>query len=154
MKKIYMAGPLFNEGEVAQRIHEAKVLRELIDEYDLDFEVFTPIEAPQNDKSKLPTHLDIFDGDEKEINESSIMFADLSHEDAGVMMELGMVLYREGYKVYPYLSDIRVGTAGEYDGIYVPFGYNQFVIGGLEKYFGKIYTSFDDAANAFIKDHI
>lgn len=148
-----MAGPLFNEGEVSQRLHEAEVLRKLIADYELDFKVFTPIEAPQNDKSQLPTHLDIFNGDEKEINESSVMFADLSHEDAGVMMELGMVLYRNDYKVYPYLSDIRIGTAGEYDGIYVPYGYNQFVIGGLEKYFGKIHTSFKEAARQFIKDH-
>lgn len=146
-----MAGPLFTEAEVSQRLKEYELLEKVNKKIGSEIEVFTPILAPQNDKSKLPTAKDIFEGDEDELMESTVVFADLTHEDAGVMMELGMVLYKD-IKIYPYLTDIRLSTAGEYDGLYVPFGYNQFVIGGLEKYFGTVYQSFQDALDAYEKD--
>ena len=46
------------------------------------------------------------------------------------------------------LSDIRLSTAHLYKGEYIPYGYNQFVIGGIEEMDGKIHKSFD----ALIKD--
>lgn len=46
-------------------------------------------------------------------------------------------------EVYAHLSDLRVSTSGEYDGVHVPFGYNQYVVGGVEQ-MGKIYPSFED----------
>lgn len=150
--KIYMAGPLFSEAEVNQRLLEAELLEEVIVNNEIKHEVFSPINAPINDKSKLPTAEDVFLGDEKELLESGVVFADLANEDAGVMMELGMVLYDKDVKVYPYLSDIRLGTNGEYDGNRVPFGYNQFVIGGLEHYGHKVYPSFKDALKAYEVD--
>ena len=52
----YIAGALFNEGEIAQRISEGKALREKMPEVDW----YNPIEAPVNDKSKLPSAKDIF----------------------------------------------------------------------------------------------
>lgn len=151
--KVYMAGPLFTEAEVAQRLLEARLLEEVMDELGIEHDLFSPINAPINDKSTLPTALDIFEGDERELMASNVIFADLSHEDAGVMMELGMVLLNKNIKIYPYLSDIRIATAGEYEGHYVPFGYNQFVIGGLEKYGHTIYPSFEKALNAFKDKH-
>lgn len=84
--------------------------------------------------------------------EFDVIFVDLTDEDIGVAMELGMVLYRD-VQIYPYISDIRIATAGEYDGINVPFGYSQFVIGGLEKYF-EVYLSFEEALEAYIKNNI
>lgn len=151
MKKIYMAGKLFSQADQAQRQKEYDLLVEINEELGVDYEVYSPIHAPINDKSKLPSALDVFNGDEKELMESSVVFADLADEDPGVMMELGMVLL-EDIRVYAYLSDIRIGTSGEYNGIYVPFGYNQFVIGGLEKYFGKVYLSFGEALEAYKED--
>ncbi len=151
MKKIYMAGKLFSQADQAQRQKEYDLLVEINQELGVDYEVYSPIHAPINDKSKLPSALDVFNGDEKELMESSVVFADLADEDPGVMMELGMVLL-EDIRVYAYLSDIRIGTSGEYNGIYVPFGYNQFVIGGLEKYFGKVYLSFGEALEAYKED--
>lgn len=150
--KIYMAGPLFSEAEVNQRLLEAELLENVILENEIKHEVFSPINAPQNDKSKLPTADDIFLGDETELMQSAVVFADLDGEDAGVMMELGMVFTDKDVKIYPYLSDIRVGTAGKYDGRYVPFGYNQFVIGGLEHYGHTVYPSFKDALDAYERD--
>ena len=126
-----MAGPLFSEAEVNQRLLEYKLITRSIRRKHIDHEVFSPIKAPQNDKSKLPTAKDIFLGDEKELMESKVIFTDLSGEDARVMMELEMVIHDENVKIYPYLTDIRLGNAGEYDKQYVPFGYNQFVIGTL-----------------------
>lgn len=160
--KIYMAGPLFSEAYVNQRVLEAKMIQKVIDENKTGHEVFSPINAPINDKSKLPSAEDIFLGDTVQLLESEVIFADLTYEDAGVMMELGMVILDEDVKIYPYLSDIRLGTAGRYDGNRVPFGYNQFVIGGLE-YEGKIlenlekrghkvYSSFQEALDAYKKD--
>ena len=151
MKKIYMAGKLFSQADQVQRQKEYDLLVEINQELGVDYEVYSPIHAPINDKSKLPSALDVFNGDEKELMESSVVFADLADEDPGVMMELGMVLL-EDIRVYAYLSDIRIGTSGEYNGIYVPFGYNQFVIGGLEKYFGKVYLSFGEALEAYKED--
>lgn len=151
MKTIYMAGRLFSEAEINQRLKEYEILNEFIKENKLNYEVFTPILAPQNDKTKLPTAEDIFEGDETELMTADVVFVDLSGKDLGVAMELGMVLY-EDVKIYAYLSDIRLETAGKYDKEYVPYGYNQFVIGGLSKYNHKIYYNFNEAFEAYKKD--
>ena len=82
----YIAGALFNEGEIVQRISEGKVLREMMPEV----EWYNPIEAPVNDKSKLPTAKDIFSLDTDYVLKSDYILADLSREDLGVAMELGI----------------------------------------------------------------
>ena len=48
MKKIYIAGSLFNEAEVAQRLKEGKILRDRIKGIDL----FNPIEQPFNENKE------------------------------------------------------------------------------------------------------
>lgn len=151
IRKAYMAGKLFSEADQRQRQLEYELLKKAHEELNIDREIFSPIHAPINDKSKLPTALDIFNGDESELMESDIIFADLSDGDVGVAMELGMVLYRNTM-IYAYLPDIRIANAGEYKGVNVPYGYNQFVIGGIEKYFDKIYSNFNEALQAYIED--
>ena len=84
----YIAGALFNEGEIAQRISEGKALREKMPEVDW----YNPIEAPVNDKSKLPSAKDIFSLDTDYVLKSDYILADLSREDLGVSMELGIAL--------------------------------------------------------------
>ena len=37
-------------------------------------------------------------------------------------------------KIVAHNSDIRIATAGEYNDIHIPYGYNQYVIGGLESF--------------------
>lgn len=149
--KIYMAGKLFSEADQNQRKLEYEKLSSANLAYNVEREIFSPFMADINDKSKLPTSLDIFNGDERELMTSDVIFADLADGDIGVAMELGMVIHKN-VRVYAYLSDIRIKTAGEYEEIHVPYGYNQFVIGGIEKYFKKVYGSFDEALNAYLID--
>ena len=156
---IYIAGSLFSEAEVTQRIKEGEMLATALQEQGLeDFKIFNPITNPFNDKSTLPTATDIFLGDYSVIRDDmSHFFVNLDNPlDAGVMLELGQVLQMieqgKDIKVYPILSDIRVGTAGEYNGINVPWGYNQYVIGALEHYGIHVYKSFDSALMGFVVD--
>ena len=211
-KNGYIAGALFNEGEIAQRISEGKKLRETMPEV----EWYNPIEAPVNDKSKLPSAKDIFSLDTDYVLKSDYMLADLSREDLGVAMELGIALgveisrkvieaalkqeiERVGIatcddctncdcndchcskvkmnltdediekrkeiignvkenvlkniskmgikerKIVAHNSDIRIATAGQYSDIHIPYGYNQYVIGGLESFNISIEKNSSDA---------
>lgn len=212
----YIAGALFNEGEIAQRISEGKALREKMPEVDW----YNPIEAPVNDKSKLPSAKDIFSLDTDYVLKSDYILADLSREDLGVSMELGIALGVEisrkiiekalkqelenmgileehcscnhserekcnncncnnikmnlteeeikkrrkiignvkenvlkniskmgikERKIVAHNSDIRIATAGEYNDIHIPYGYNQYVIGGLESFDISIEKNSSDA---------
>lgn len=158
--KIYIAGSLFNEAEVAQRILEEESLKEI-----LGFNnIYNPINAPCNDKAKLPTAKDIFGGDTFEILKSDIVIADLSNAtDLGVACEMGIVwtcnFINELAKtmtlkeileiikpkeVVAHLSDIRKGTAHSYEGNHIPIGFNQYLIGCIED-MGMIKDNFGDA---------
>ncbi len=174
-KHIYLAGSLFSEAEIAQRLKEGALIKEILGD---DYTLYNPIEAPCNDKSKLPTADDIFVGDTRELLASDYVIADLSNNDPGVMMELGIawgvdycaevisnaleeagveipvevkaVLHASGIKpkgVQAVLSDIRLGSAHNYNGRYIPMSYNQYVIGGIEHMEGTICSSFEEAAN-------
>lgn len=169
--KGYLAGPLFNSGEVRERLREGSILKEQFPN-----EVwYNPIVAPINDKSKLPTALDIFKGDYNEVLNADLIIADLTNNDTGVAMELGIAigineaiknlaeiikskvdeeiatqifseLKERGFKhkrILAHNSDIRVATSGEYKGNHVPYGQNQFVVGGVEYMGEEIYSSFD-----------
>ena len=149
--KCYMAGKLFSEADISQRLKEYELLKRLHEELEVERYIFSPIKSPVNDKSTLPTSKDIFKTDERELMESDVIFVDLTDEDPGVMMELGMVIHRD-VKIYSYLSDIRINTAGNYEGINIPYGFNQFVIGGLEVYTGKVYASFEEALESYKQD--
>ena len=172
MKHGYIAGSLFSEAEIRQRLYEGEALKNCTKDR---VEWFNPIEAPCNDKSKLPTAEDIFSGDTAEILKCDYIVADLSNNDPGVMMELGVAwglnhcfkslletfdefginppvdfwdsMIKKGIKpkeVHAVLSDIRIGNAHEYKGIKIPMSYNQYVIGGIENMGGKVHSSFDD----------
>lgn len=150
---IYIAGSLFSEAEVNQRIKEGEMLAKALKEQGMEdiLEVFNPITNPFNDKSTLPKATDIYKGDYHVIRDLTKHFiVNLDNPlDSGVMMELGQVLQMiedgEDIVVYPVLSDIRIGTAGEYSDVNIPWGYNQYVIGALEYYGIHIYDSFDSA---------
>lgn len=167
-KHIYLAGSLFSEAEVAQRLKEGQIIQERLGD---DYTCYNPIEAPCNDKeANLPTALDIFMADTEEVLKSDVIIADLANQDPGVMMELGIAwgldyaaqmletmgmskgqkefLEHCGIKrkdVQAVLSDIRLSTAHAYANQYIPFGYNQFVIGGIEEMSGKVHRNFEDA---------
>ena len=167
-KHIYLAGSLFSEAEVNQRLTEGKIIRDTLGD---KYTVFNPIEAPINDKSLLPTHEDIFMGDTAQVLKSDVIIADLANNDPGVMMELGIAwgldyaaralqcligedekkldkLHTLGVKpkeIHAVQSDIRVATAGEYNGLDVPFGFNQYVYGGILNMKGKVHKRFMEA---------
>ena len=147
-----MAGPLFSVADQKQRIYEAETLNKSLAAVNQkeNYQVFSPITAPVNDKSTLPTAEMIYKLDRDELLASEIVFMDLAGYDAGTMMELGMIVQKEGVKVFAYDSDMRIGTAGEYDGIRVPYGANQFVIGGLIQEGHGVYHTFEEAMAAFL----
>ena len=126
--KVYLAGGLFNEAEVAQRLKEGKILRDRIKGIDL----FNPIEQPFNEnKEKLPTPLDIFNGDTNAILNADVFLADITNDDPGVMVELGIAL-SNGKKIIAINSDIRLKSASKYE---IPtYAINQYVLGAILKY--------------------
>lgn len=136
--KIYLAGALFNEAEVNQRLYEGRKLRENFS----NIELFNPIEQPFNEnKDKLPTPIEIFENDTRAVIDSDLVILDITNEDAGVMVELGIAI-SHNKKIIAINSDIRLKTANKYD---IPtYGMNHFVLGAINKY-GKLVYSFDEA---------
>lgn len=137
--KVYLAGSLFNEAEVAQRKLEGKKMRELFP----GFDIFNPIDQPFNeDKSSLPTSLEIYQADADAVRECDVFIADLTNEDAGVMVELGIAIETDTKIIIGINSDIRLKDANRYD---VPtYGMNHFVLGAILKH-GYFVHSFDEA---------
>ena len=136
--KVYLAGGLFNEAEVAQRLKEGQILRDRIKGIDL----FNPIEQPFNEnKEKLPTPLDIFNGDTNAILNADVFLADITNDDSGVMVELGIAL-SNGKKIIAINSDIRLKSASKYE---IPtYAINHYVLGAILKY-GVLVYSFEEA---------
>ncbi|MGP1493988.1 MAG: nucleoside 2-deoxyribosyltransferase [Streptobacillus sp.] len=136
--KVYLAGGLFNEAEVTQRLKEGKILRDRIEGIDL----FNPIEQPFNEnKEKLPTPLDIFNGDTNAILNADVFLADITNDDPGVMVELGIAL-SNGKKIIAINSDIRLKSASKYE---IPtYAINHYVLGAILKY-GVLVYSFEEA---------
>ena len=139
--KLYLAGSLFNEAEVMQRKLEGIKLRENFDQHNI--EIFNPIDQPFNeDKQTLPTPIDIFNSDTKAVINSDIFIADLTNEDPGVMMELGIAIMSNTKIIIGINSDIRLKSANTYD---IPsYSMNHYVLGGLLKH-GYLVYSFDEA---------
>ena len=162
MKTVYIAGPLFTEAEMTQRKHEGALIRDALEASGHEWEVFNPIESPVNFKEMEPTSALIFKTDYDFMYRTNHYFFDLSNHDTGTFVELGMALEmfrkakeaEEGYPIhiYPVFSDIRIPAAGQYDGIHVPTGNNQFVVGALEYYGIEIFSTFSDALNQFKHD--
>lgn len=138
-KKIYIAGALFNESEVAQRRLEGQLLREQLGD---TVEIFNPIEQPFNeDKQSLPTPKDIFWGDTKAVLDCDIFLADVTNEDAGVMVELG-IAWQSNKTIIAVNSDIRLKSANKYD---IPsYAMNHYVLGCIEDK-GYLVHSFREA---------
>lgn len=137
--KVYLAGSLFNEAEVAQRKKEGNIMREMFSELD----IFNPIDQPFNEnKQSLPTPIDIYDADTKAVEECDVFIADLTNEDAGVMVELGIAIKSNTKIIIGINSDIRLISANRYD---VPtYGMNHYVLGAVLKH-GYFVRSFEEA---------
>lgn len=178
--KGYVAGSLFNEAEVNQRIKEGQILKEKCCK---EIEWFNPIEQPCNDKSKLVTSEEIFMADTKAVVDADFIIADITNGDVGVAMELGIayglqyaravveemfknsspstkaqisqILEKNGVKqknVYAVNSDIRMANSGNYEGIHVPYGVNQYLVGGIECMNGVVVDKFEKAIPCVLAD--
>lgn len=139
MLNVYVAGSLFNEAEVAQRKLEGVILRKEFPQLD----IFNPIDQPFNEnKQSLPTPEMIYDGDTRAVENCDIFIADLTNEDAGVMVELGIAIKSDTKIIIGINSDIRLTSANRYD---VPtYGMNHYVLGAILKH-GYFVRSFSEA---------
>ena len=106
-------------------------------------DIFNPIDQPFNEnKQSLPTPEEIYDGDTKAVEDCDIFIADLTNEDAGVMVELGIAIKSHTKIIIGINSDIRLQSANRYD---VPtYGMNHYVLGAILKH-GYFVRSFDEA---------
>ena len=139
MWKVYVAGSLFNEAEVAQRKMEGVILRREFPQLD----IFNPIDQPFNeDKQSLPTPEMIYEGDTQAVEACDIFIADLTNEDAGVMVELGIAIKSDTNIIIGINSDIRLQSANRYD---VPtMRMNHYDLGAILKH-GYFVHSFAEA---------
>lgn len=147
--KIYIAGSMFSEAEIAARLKEEELIKQTIP----DVEIYNPISAPFNtNKSALPSPQEIYKGDYKEIFDCDVLLADLGcFYDGGLMMEIGIAAalnetVRQDNPIFilGVLSDIRLSSANAYD---IPsFGYNHMVLGGVLEW-GAIRGSLKDAVS-------
>ena len=97
MKKmnVYLAGPLFTEGEMKQRREEAKILREL------GYEVYSPLE--QNDEIGFDVD-ELYRRDIKAMEDADIAVLCLDNYDSGTMAELGWFVAKRK-PVFSYWSN-------------------------------------------------
>lgn len=79
MKKIYLAGPLFSQYEIKERLDQAHYLREQ------GFEVFNPYEINGQGKTKL----EIFETDIEAMKWCDFAIINVDNYDSGTMAELG-----------------------------------------------------------------
>ena len=126
MKRVYIAGPLFNEDERKR----SEILASRIEA--LGFATFVPHrdglianESIKQGNARESIRSDVFHNDVKAIEESDIILAILNGRvpDEGVCIELGMA-HAKGKQCIGYLTDIR--TLDEY-------GVNPMIEGCLQK---------------------
>lgn len=143
--KIYLAGSLFSEAEIAQRKKEGEMLKNSFPQAQL----INPIDQPFNkDKSILPSPQQIYENDAKEIIDSDIFIADVTNEDSGVMLAIGLAIQSKKPIIIGINSDMRIKTANKYD---IPtYGMNHFVLGAILTH-GHLVYSFEEAI-ALIKE--
>lgn len=146
MSKLYLAGSLFNEAEVAQRKLEGRLLRE---RFGQKLEIFNPIDQPFNtNKESLPTPVDVFKGDYEAVKSADVVIADLTNNDPGVMAELG-IAYENHAFIIGIDSDIRLMSANKYE---IPtYGMNHFILGLIQSRDGVLATSFAQAMDELDK---
>lgn len=150
--KVYIVGPLFTEAEERQRRLEGQLLRTVFKKLDVELELSNPIEFDFDGNS---TSSDIFKMDQKRLSEADMIIFDLSNEDSGSCVALGMTIneYMKGRKVklYPVIHDCRLSRNGQ-SGLESTCGFNSMVVGSLKANDIEIYNSFKEVLKAIIND--
>ncbi len=148
---IYNAGPLFSSGDIKQRMHEGKLIREVLDFCGKEYFLANPIELPF-DNSKILTSKEIFIEDYKHVNKANVFFFDLANNDTGTMVELGNAIEKfmnkKELKIYPVFNDLRITRNGG-DKTESCLGFNSYLVGCLTANNIQIFTSFEDAFQQF-----
>lgn len=154
MLKIYNVGPLFTEAEVKQRKYEGKQLRTVLEKNQVDYELFNPIDMPLNNQKDVKAS-DIYHADYERLNQADVVFFDLSNEDSGSCVALGIIMEKKlaGKKilVYPIFHDIRL-SRNSLSGLESSCGFNSMVVGILSGNDIPVYSSFEDAFYQFCSD--
>lgn len=129
-KKVYFAGPLFNQGEKDFNLRITKVLESH------GYQVFLPqrdgIEAAKlKGKSEEELTKIIFELDEREVKKADIIFMNLDGRvpDEGACVELG-IAYASGKRCYAFKTDTRSIELG--------MDVNPMITGCMKKVFKNI----------------
>jgi len=151
---IYNAGPLFSEADIRQRKYEGKKLEEVLRKSKHEYFIANPIDLPF-DNTKVLTSREIFLEDYKHVCNSNVFFFELATGDTGTCVELGNAIEKlmngKDIKIYPIFTDLRL-QRNNTSGTECPVGFNSYLVGSLTANNISIYTSFNDAFDAFCKD--
>ena len=152
--KIYNVGPLFTEAEKKQRQYEGKKICYLLESNGVEFELSNPIDMPTSNQLDV-TSSEIYQADYERLNQADVVFFDLSNEDSGSCVALGIIMEKKiqgkNIQVYPIFHDIRLSRNGQ-SGLESSCGFNSMVVGILKGNGVTIYESFEDAFAQFAKD--
>ncbi len=145
----YIAGKLFKEGDRKKRIDEYNLLQHNFPGVNW----YCPLCNDEiNDKTRAVTAEDIFDYDTEKLVKSRIIVAELDDEDPGTVCELGIIMQRivqgEIHKLFVHASDLRMQSTENYAGVRNPYGYNQYLVGGLLKCNATICKDFEELIEA------
>ena len=150
--KAYIVGPLFTEAEERQRLLEGKMLRNLFEKLNIELELSNPVEFEFDEDS---TSSDIFTKDHKALSEADFIIFDLSNEDSGSCVALGLtindLMRGRDVKIYPVMHDCRMARNGK-SGLESTCGFNSMVVGSLKANNITIYNDFKEVVKAIMLD--
>ena len=154
MLHIYNVGPLFTEAEKKQRQYEGKKIRDVLTNNGIAFELSNPIDMPTSNKLDV-TSSEIYQADYDRLDKADVVFFDLSNEDSGSCVALGIIMEKKlqgkNIQVYPIIHDIRLSRNGQ-SGLESSCGFNSMVVGILKGNGIHVYSSFEEAYQQFVKD--
>lgn len=161
--KIFISGSCYKEGDIQQRVKEENLLKTK----DINLNIYNPIK--NKSKISIDTHL------KELIDTDAILFAldDIcmaSCVETGICYGINFIkeavekCLHDGdvnnlidflesiptKKIFAHHSDIRIGTAEQYEGNYIPYGIDQLYVGAVEMY-GEIHGSAESAIDAIVE---
>ena len=155
MLRIYNVGPLFTEAEAKQRRYEGRKISSFLEAKGIEYELSNPIDMPTSNKADVSSD-EIYKADYERLDKADVVFFDLSNEDSGSCVALGIIMEKKisgkYIKVYPIFHDIRLSRNGQ-SGLESSCGFNSMVVGILKGNDIEIFYSFEDAFDRFVSDY-
>ena len=150
--KAYIVGPLFTEAEERQRLLEGQSLRTLFEKLGIELELSNPVEFNFDGDTSSS---DIFRMDYERLKAADFIIFDLSNEDSGSCVALGMTINQlmngRDVKIYPVIHDCRLSRNSK-SGLESTCGFNSMVVGCLKANNINIYNGFKEVLKAILKD--